>query len=1110
MPHKELGDPGLEIRLLGPVEVWLGDRRFDVRRQQQRAVLAILALKANRVVSSDELIDALWGERPPPTAPVALYGLVSGLRKLLGAEGTEAIVTTPPGYLLQLAPERIDLGRFEQLVAQGRRALDDHDPGGAAERLREALSLWHGPPMQDLAFLPFAQTESARLDELRLAATEDRIEADLARGRDGELVPELEGLVAEHPLRERPRGQLMRALYAADRQADALAAYRDARDVLVGELGLEPSEDLQELERAILRHDPALAAGVGPINAAGTGRARIDRSRWKWIATAGITATTVLVLAVLVATRAIRDSSVGVAADGIAVLDKGKLVAEGRAGASPSEVASGGGSVWITSSDDHTVARINPGTGDVQDTIPVGSGAGGVAADESGVWVTNSLEGSASRIDPRANKVVDTVSVGTAPVAVAIGHGSVWVVSRDDQTLWGIDARTGAKSARIPIPEGAAPRGVAVTSRAVWVADEARGAVFRVDPDRETVVDRINVGNGPSSIVSGHGFVWVANSLDGTVSRIDPRRDTVTAVISVGDGPSGLAVGPEGVWVSNEFGGTVVLINPRTGRIQRTVHIGERPEGLAAVGTKVVVAFRSDNSSHRGGTLRVATAGRPPGPPMDTLTQVPSTTLTNDGLVAFRRVGGADSTQLVPDLAVTIPTPTDQGRTYTFRVREGIRYSIGQLLRPADFRRALERAFILRRDLDYYGGIVGAAACIAKPARCDLSRGIVANAAARTVTFHLRAPDPDFLYKLALPPAFALPPGTPNRLARTRPLPATGPYMPERTKRANEVLVFVRNPRFKEWSKAAQPDGYPDRIEFRARPSSRAAVRATERGTADVAWVRIPPDLDHEIRTQYASQVHENPVPGVTYLFLNTRVPPFNDVRARRAINFAADRASGARVSGRGVGGDPSCQILPPDFTGFQRYCPYTARPISRGFWRAPDLRRARRLVGASGTKGAVVTVWVPDNHRGEGPFAASLFHSLGYRVRLKRVGTSFYPDLASGRVHPDPAEAGLFTWFADYPAASNYIAKLFSCGFNLSNFCDRAVDMQIRHALELQMTDPYLANQLWAKLDRALVDKAPVVPLFTLKTVDLVSRRVGNYQYSMQWGTLLAQLWVR
>ena len=166
---------------------------------------------------------------------------------------------------------------------------------------------------------------------------------------------------------------------------------------------------------------------------------------------------------------------------------------------------------------------------------------------------------------------------------------------------------------------------------------------------------------------------------------------------------------------------------------------------------------------------------------------------------------------------MTIPTPTDQSRTYTFRVRDGIRYSTGQLLQPADFRRAFERGFIVTHDAGYYGTIVGAAECVAKPAKCDLSRGIVTNDAARTVTFHLRTPDPDFLYKLALPAAFALPPGTPNRLARTHPLPATGPYMVG-SNTAGRVFLLVRNPRFKEWSKAAQPDGYPDRIGLRAAP----------------------------------------------------------------------------------------------------------------------------------------------------------------------------------------------------------------------------------------------------------------------------------------------------
>jgi peptide/nickel transport system substrate-binding protein len=203
---------------------------------------------------------------------------------------------------------------------------------------------------------------------------------------------------------------------------------------------------------------------------------------------------------------------------------------------------------------------------------------------------------------------------------------------------------------------------------------------------------------------------------------------------------------------------------------------------------------------------------------------------------------------------------------------------------------------------------------------------------------------------------------------------------------------------------------------------------------------------------------------------------------------------------------------VPPDIPGFQRYCPYTARRDASGFWRGPDLRRARRLVAASGTRGAVVNLWEPYNHVREGPFAADLFRSLGYRVHLHRASKD-----TVGRGPTGPwlrTQAGLFTWIADYPAASNYIALFFTCGgyYNWSGFCDRDIDARIRRALELQTIDPYLANRLWARLDREIVDQAPFVPLFTLKSVDLVSRRVGNYQYSLQWGggVLLDQLWVR
>jgi DNA-binding SARP family transcriptional activator/tetratricopeptide (TPR) repeat protein len=246
----------IEFRLLGPLEALEDGRSLPLGGRQQRAVLAILLLHANELVSTEQLIDVLWGERPPPTAAATVQVYVSRLRKLLGHE---LLVTREPGYVLRVDPDTVDAKRAERLVARARSA---GDPGERAGLLREALGLWRGMPLGDLAYERFGQIEAGRLEEERLGVVEDRIEAEIALGRSTELVTELERLVADNPLRERPREQLMRVLYLSGRQADALAAYRLARGVFVDELGLEPSPALQELERQILNHDPALGQAV--------------------------------------------------------------------------------------------------------------------------------------------------------------------------------------------------------------------------------------------------------------------------------------------------------------------------------------------------------------------------------------------------------------------------------------------------------------------------------------------------------------------------------------------------------------------------------------------------------------------------------------------------------------------------------------------------------------------------------------------------------------------------------------------------------------------------------------------------------------------------------
>src|SRR5919204_1193315 len=253
----------MEFRLLGPLEVLDAGRDVAITAGKRRALLTLLLLHRNAVVPADRLIEELWSGRPPPTAANSLQVHVSQLRKeLVAAAGTDeaALLTRAGGYVLEVPNDSVDIARFEDAVAAGEHALADGRPADAAARLRDALELWRGPPLVDFTYEAFAQDEIARLEELRLVALEERIDADLALGRHRRVVAELEALVAAHPLRERLRGQLMLALYRCGRKADALETYRDGRRRSVDELGLEPGPALRELEARILDDSDDLAA----------------------------------------------------------------------------------------------------------------------------------------------------------------------------------------------------------------------------------------------------------------------------------------------------------------------------------------------------------------------------------------------------------------------------------------------------------------------------------------------------------------------------------------------------------------------------------------------------------------------------------------------------------------------------------------------------------------------------------------------------------------------------------------------------------------------------------------------------------------------------------
>ena len=1104
----------LEFRILGPFEARIDGRTLELPAGKPRALLAALLLRSGEVVSVDALVDELWGEHPPPTAAKNVQGYVARLRRTLG-EGV--LVTQTPGYALRIDEQLLDSSRFRALVEEARH----EEPAAAAERLREALALWRGPPLADFTYEPFAQEEIRRLEDLRLSALEDRIEADLALGRHEDVVAELESLVRSHPLRERLQGELLVALYRCGRQAEALEAYRAARHRFVDELGVEPSPELQRLERAILEHDPSLQAPPrsdrrGPVPAG----PRIGRRGLLAIAGLIVAAG----VAALLVTRLSSDAhALRAVPNSIGVVEGTKVRAVISGGGEPGGIAYGAGAVWIADTAEDLVLRIDPDSRTV-DRIPVGHHPTAVAVGEGQVWVVNQLDRTVSEVSPQARKQVGTIQVGNGATAIAYGHGSVWVANATDYSLSRIDADSAKVAATVPL--AGVPEGIASGRRGMWVSSSSTGQLLLVDPKSNRVTQSIPIGNGPRGVAVGAGSVWVANEPDGTVSRLDPRSGRVRKT-TVGDSPNGVAYGDGAVWVANSRSGTVSRLDPETGS-QRVIEVGNDPTDVAPVGRDAWVTVLPGQASHRGGTLRTAVS---PGfvlnsadpAVFDGQSQWQLLSLTNDGLVTYRRTGGLAGAELVPDLATALPQPTDGGRTYTFQLRDGIRYSTGSVVRPEDFRRGIERVFRPGNDFleSQYTGIVGAASCARHPSGCDLSRGIVVDEDAGTVTFHLTKADPEFLYKLAFAMASAIPRGTPDGDIGRKPLAATGPYM-TRSFTPGKSWILVRNPRFREWSRDAQPAGYPDRIVMTISGESRQ-IAELERGSMDVL---LSPPLGRvdELARRFANQLHIDPLGATFALVMNTRVAPFDRLAVRRALNYALDRNRIARFTGSSLTAQPTCQILAPTIPGYRPYCPYTLDPGPSGSWTAPDLAKAEQLVISSGTRGMRVTLLLSPPFPGGptlqiGRYVVSVLDRLGYRASDRVISNTGAVGVGALGDSRRRFQLGWFSWYQDHPTPANFIDPLLTCAafvprnagnLNIAEFCDRSIDAEARRAHSLQQTDPAAAGEAWSRVDRELVDRAPWVPLYNPRAVTALSTRVGNYQYHPFWTVLLDQLWVR
>ena len=1139
---------GLCFAVLGPLEVTRSGQRLPLGGHQQRAVLALLLAESGAVVSVGRLGDALWGQQTPTGFVTTVQTYIFHLRAVLepdrghGAPG-KVLVTEPGGYRLDTGGSSVDSAVFEESVRAGRDALDRHAYEEALAELTRGLRIWRGEVFADVADLGFAEPIVARLETMRVIAQGLRIEAELALGRDADALPDIDRLVAEHPLQEQLHEHKMMALYRLGRQSEALAVYRAVRSRLHTELGIEPSQHLQRLHQALLAQDPALdwqpqAATEVAAKAPGTGMDTmrsppvtkpedpvlqpVDPSRSRpagppgWPGQrgqVGYAALAVLLTAgllILLVPRWTHTGPSSFPANSVGSVDAaGGLSDSVRVGLSPDGLAFGAGSLWVANRIDGTVSRINPETRAVVDVIPVGALPNEVAVTGNDVWVVNFGDGTVTRINAKTDTPVERVVVGNQPVAIAAGPRGVWVANRGDDTIQRIDPGSGRADKAVQV--GDSPSGIAVDATAIWVCSDTQGAVSEFDPVTLQPLASIPVGGGPRGIALTRDDVWVASQLSQSVTRIN-RSTGAPLTIAVGDGPHSIQVAGSGVWVSNEYDGTITRIDPSTNQAL-SWPLGVSPRGLTEVDGKIWVASGSfAASTHMGGTLTVAGVTIPGGPgvidpaAVNDITQ-PAERFVYDGLVAHAISGGTASQTLVPDLALALPSPSNGGRTYPFVLRPGIRYSTGREVHAADFRLGVIKAMTVGGNREYFAGIVGGRECIDHPASCDLSAGLITNDATRRVTFNLVAPDPQFRHKLAYF-VYPVPPGTPATESRTA-VPGTGPYVIA-AYLPKKKFTLERNPYFRQWSFAAQPQGYPDVIDFRKLADGKAAAAEVLARRADVAGLAPSPAAFREdLARRYPGQYKSDVSAQSGFELLNSRMAPFNDIRVRRALNYAVDRNRLVAILGAEAKFSPTCQILPPNFPSYRWYCPYTAGARD-GRYHGPDLATAKVLVRQSGTRGGAVTIQGGASDHALNAYLATVVRQLGYTVRLREVPASISYDgfraLGQAQVTSGPF------WIADYPAASNFYDRYFSCRTSKGAgwYCNPQVERTAVQAHEAEMSDPANAGHLWAEVDRMITDDAPVVALGNGASTTLVSARVGNYQSTPVVGPVLSQMWVR
>ena len=799
---------------------------------------------------------------------------------------------------------------------------------------------------------------------------------------------------------------------------------------------------------------------------------------------------------------------VRVEGNAVAIIDphSNDVVGQVPVGSSPQAIAPGSGSLWVANLDDQTVSRVDLATRKVTRTLAMGDTPTGVASSNDAVWVVGSVPTqpfvAVRKIDPRFNTVSDPTNIGT------VGPGDVGVVGADGRRVWvapssGLLTRLSPNTARKvqQVDPNAGPTGIAVGPEAVWLTDSFAGTVTRVDPTG--LLTPLGVGHGPSGIAVGPGAVWVADTADDAAVRINPTTRSVTTTVPVGGSPVGIAVGGGSVWVANSRDGTVTRIDAATAKPVKTIEVGGSPQAVAVADGKVWVTVqnavrRLPEAGAAAGTLRVTLKD-------DVDFMDPALAYSFQAwellyascakLLNYPDKAAPAGSQLVPEVARSLPARSADGKTYTFTIRNGYRFSppSNEPVTAETFKYTIERSLSPKlrgpaRDQGYLGQVVGAKAYMAGKAR-HIS-GIVAKG--DKLTLRLAAPTPELATLIALPFFCAVPVGTPIDPNGVRNVPSAGPYYVAAFA-PRQGVVLKRNPNYH----GPRPRR-PGRIEAAVGISDDKAVREIESGAADFAGQGVGSAAGERLAAVYGvgsdaakrgrQRYFTNSELALDFLVLNTHRGPFRDVRLRRAVNYAINRRA---LAGLGIASGflpegPTDQYLPPGMPGFTDVHIYSF---------TPDVAKARRLGGRERRQVVLYTCSLAPCDQGAQIIKANL-GAIGMDVLVKTF--SFETLFNRMRRPGEPFDIATTGWIADYPDPSQFLNARLS-GANQPAFDDPAYKRKLAAVARLSGPARYIA---YGKLDADLArNGAPWVAIGTSLNNDFFSARTGCQVFQPAYG---------